>query len=84
MLTFQTGGNNTVCVTITIINDNNIEPAESFSVRFTQAGSNIPVFAPATTVVILDQDQGTSFIRTFYCVVCVYVARQNSPLSMFM
>ena len=83
MLTFQTGGNNTVCVTITIINDNNIEPAESFSVRFTQAGSNIPVFAPATTVVILDQDQGTSFIRTFYCVVCVYVARQNSPLSMF-
>ena len=63
LLTFQTGGNNTLCVMIMIIDDNNIEPAESFSVRFrfTQTGSNIPVFAPTTTVVILDQDQGTYF-----------------------
>jgi len=29
LLTFQTGGNNTLCVMIMIIDDNNIEPATS-------------------------------------------------------
>ena len=67
-LTFPTGGNNTLCVTITIIDDVNTEPAESFLIRFAQAGSSIPVFAATATVVILDQDQGT-----FFMYVCSYI-----------
>ena len=76
LLTFQTGGNNTLCVTITIIDDDNIEPAESFSIRFAQAGSNIPVFAATTTVVILDQDQGT-----FFMYVCLYTVSCTATLA---